>query len=123
MAQEGMKYESIEDLTQELHDAVVDLPQVQLDGTRLTLTGTRIQYHKKWSFPIRQRVEFKLIFYGVESFTLEDEAQVGTLPISHFTRDEKSQITTVVGNIPVALSVYTSENGATLVIRNSEPTD
>ncbi|WP_329321718.1 hypothetical protein [Streptomyces sp. NBC_01262] len=118
-----MKYESIEDLTRELHDAVVDLSQVQFEGTRLTLTGTRIQYHRKWSFPIRRRVAFELSFNGVESFTLEDEAQVGTLPIAHFVRDEKSQITTVVGNIPVSLRVYTSENGATLVIGGFEPPD
>jgi hypothetical protein len=114
---------SVEDLTRELHDAVVDLSQVHCEGAQLTLTGTRIQYQRARVFPIRRRVEFKLSFHGVESFTLEDQAQVGTLPISHFARDENSQVTTVVGNIPVTLSVYTAENRATLVIGSSEPED
>ncbi|MFG2948479.1 hypothetical protein [Streptomyces adustus] len=113
---------SAQELTEELHDAILDLSTMRRDGTQLSLRGSRTGYQRagggvlRWLFPVRGDVAFRLEFRGVAEFSLLDEAQVGTLPLSHVTRDATAGITTLVGNIPVSLSVRTDESGASLTI-------
>ena len=115
---------SAQELTEELHDAILDLSTMRRDGTRLSLRGIRTGYQRadggvlRLLFPMRRDVAFRLEFRGVVDFSLLDEVQVGTLPLSHVTRDATAGTTTLVGNIPVSLSVRTDEIGASLTVED-----